>query len=66
MDFLFVVPSICQAWDLLSDVLWQPVLKKENYEFKPGKLCIKIDLELHPISAEGLMIYIYIYIYIYI
>ena len=50
-------------------LVWQPVLEKENFELKPVKLHLKIDLVSHHASAEGLVcvcIYIYIYIYIYI
>ena len=32
----------------------QPVVEMENSEFRPVKLCLKIDLVLHPVRAEGL------------
>ena len=41
-------------------------MEKENSEFKPVKLHLKIDLVSHPARAEGLVNMIYIYIYIYI
>ena len=31
------------------------VLEKENSEFKPVKLCLKIDLVSYPARAEGLV-----------
>ena len=49
----------------------QPVWEKENAEFKPVKLCSKIDFVLYSARMEGLVntyththtrIYIYIYI----
>ena len=30
----------------------QPVSEKESFEFKPVKLCLQIDLVLHPTCAE--------------
>ena len=30
----------------------QPVSEKENSEFEPVKLCLKIDLVLHPVLME--------------
>ena len=42
------------------------VSEKENREFKPVKLRLKIDLVSYPARAEGLVnIYIYLYIYLY-
>ena len=29
-------------------MVWQPVQEKENSEFKPTKLCLKIDLVSYP------------------
>ena len=46
-------------------IVRQLISEKENSEFKLAKLCIKIELVLHPPRAEGL-VYIHIYIYIYI
>ena len=37
------------------DLVWQPVEEKENYEVKPAKLRIKIDLVPHPDRAKGLV-----------
>ena len=42
-------------------LLSQPVLEKENFEFKPAKIRLKIDLVLHTARSDGL-VYIYIYI----
>ena len=36
------------------------VLEMENSEFKPVKLCLKIDLKYHPVCVEGFGKYIYI------
>ena len=36
-------------------LLRQPVLEKENSEFKPALLCSKIDLVSHPIHGRGVM-----------
>ena len=33
-------------------MVWQPVLEKENSEFKPAQ---EIELVLHPACAEGLV-----------
>ena len=50
-----------------SDLVRQLVKEKENFEFIPAKLCLKIDLVSYPTRAEALVyIYIYIYIYMYI
>ena len=35
-------------------LLWKPVKEKEISEFKPFKLCLKIDLVSHLTRAEGL------------
>ena len=48
---------------VLALTMGKIVGQKENSEFKPVKLCLKIDFVLHPAHADGL-IYIYIYIYI--
>ena len=39
-------------------MIWQPVLEKENYEFKSIKLCLRIDPVSQPAPAEGLGKYI--------
>ena len=53
-----------------SALVRQLVGEKENSEFRPVKLRLKIDLVSYPARAEGLVnrmaIYIYIYIYIYV
>ena len=46
-----------------SALVRQQILEKENSEFKPAKLRLKIDLVSYPARAEGLGKYIYIYIY---
>ena len=33
----------------------QLVLEKENYDFKPIKMCLKIDLVTNPARAQGLV-----------
>ena len=37
-------------------VMWQLIQKKENSEFKPIKLCSKIEFVSHPACAEELYI----------
>ena len=44
-------------------LVWQPVEEKENFEFKPVKLRLKMTL-WESCSWEGLDIYMYIYIYV--
>ena len=48
-----------------STLEWQPVLEKENFEFKTSctPLKKKIDLKSHSACGEGVG-YLYIYIYI--
>ena len=38
----------------------QLVKEKENSEFKPVKLCLKIDFVSYPVRAEGLGKYVFI------
>ena len=39
---------------LVHFITCQPVLQKENSEFKPVKLCLKTVFRSHPACAEGL------------
>ena len=49
------IDKIVRKADSLS-LVWQPVGKKENFEFKSVKLTLKADLVQHPIlsGVEGL------------
>ena len=42
------------------------VKEKENIEFKPVKLRLKIDLVSYPARVEGFGKYVCIYIYMYV
>ena len=44
-------------------LIWQPVKEKENSEFKPIKLHLKIDLVSRPANAEGLINKYIVYVY---
>ena len=47
-------------------LVWQPVKEKENPEFKPVKVHLKIDLVSQPAQMEVLEnIYVYNSVYIY-
>ena len=46
-------------------LVWKHIYEKENSEFKPVELALKIDLVSHPNSAEGLGKYILEQLYSY-
>ena len=56
MDFLLLVPSICQAWDLLSDL--------SHLNYLRQKICKHIYS--FPLEFFGLGVYLFIVNFIYI
>ena len=52
-QFILSPATLLDRLDSLTFV-WQPILEKKNFEFKPVKLRLKIDFVSHPDHAEGL------------
>ena len=67
MNPIIPPPAMGKQQDRLgsSALVRQLVQEKENSEFKPVKLRLKIDLVSYPARVEGLVNMIYIYIYIH-
>ena len=51
--------SLIDVWIGGQYVTWQSIWEKRNSEFKPVKLCLKIDLESHPAHVERVGKYIH-------
>ena len=43
-------------------MVWQPVEGKENSEFKPANVCLRIIPVSHPARAVGMGIYIHFHL----
>ena len=66
MNPIILPPAMVKQQDRLGSLalVKQLVWEKENSEFKPVKLRLKIDPVSYPARAEGLVNRIYIYVYI--
>ena len=57
-EFIYIYIFLSNFIRVLHTVIWYQVFwefQKENSEFKPIKLNLKIDIMLHPASVEGLI-----------
>ena len=61
MNLTVLAPAMERKVNKLGSLsmVWQPVWEKENFEFKPAKLRMKIDIVTHLAEAERLGIHIW-------